>query len=93
MAYLSGSFPDPEIDAIALGTPMRPYGELLSEQRAHEVAAGLGLAHVDANLKGSEDAKACIGVLSRTLANQFVLQLKRTQLLQVFASRFHMAVP
>ena len=58
MAYLSGSFPEPEIDAIALGTAMRPFGELLSEQRAHEFALGLGLAHMDANLKESEDAKA-----------------------------------
>jgi predicted dienelactone hydrolase len=58
MAYLSGSFPDPEIDAIALGAAMHPFNELLSEQRALNVACGLGLAHMDANLKGSQDAHA-----------------------------------
>jgi predicted dienelactone hydrolase len=58
MAYLSGSFPDPEIDAIALGTAMRPFSDLLSEQSALDVACALGLAHMDTNLKGSRDAHA-----------------------------------
>jgi len=56
-AYLSGSFPDPEIDAIALGMAMRPFAELLSEQRALEVACALGIAHMDANLKQREEAQ------------------------------------
>jgi predicted Zn-dependent peptidase len=58
MAYLSGNFPDPEIDAIPLGAAMRPFSELLSEQRALDVACGLGLAHMDASLKGNKFAQA-----------------------------------
>jgi len=37
---------------------MRPFSDLLSEQRALDVACGLGLAHMDANLKDIEDAQA-----------------------------------
>lgn len=57
-SYLSGSFPDPEIDAIALGTAMRPFAELLDETSANGAAKGLGLAHFDAALKDSAGARA-----------------------------------
>jgi predicted dienelactone hydrolase len=68
-AYLSGSFPDPEIDAIALGTAMRPFAELLSEALANETARGLGLAHFDAVLKRRDDARAFLdGALTATFA-------------------------
>jgi predicted dienelactone hydrolase len=56
--YLSGSFPDPEIDALALGIAMRPFAELLSEACANEAARALGLAHFDAVLKGRSEAGA-----------------------------------
>ncbi len=56
LRYLSGSFPDPEIDAIALGIAMRPFSELYSEEQAGDTARSLCLAHMDTYLKG--DAKA-----------------------------------
>jgi dienelactone hydrolase len=60
-AYLSGAFPDPEIDAIALGTAMRPFAELVSEADANATARALLLAHMDAVLRRSGDAAAFLG--------------------------------
>jgi dienelactone hydrolase len=57
-AYLSGAFPDPEIDAIALGTAMRPFAELVSEADANATARALLLAHMDAVLRHRGDAAA-----------------------------------
>lgn len=55
--YLSGSFPDPEIDAIALGTAMRPFAELCSEEQASAAARALGLAQLDAWLRDDPRAR------------------------------------
>ena len=56
--YLSGEFPDPELDAIALGTAMRPFAELCPEEHANLTARSLCLAHLDANLKDIAGARA-----------------------------------
>jgi hypothetical protein len=56
LGFLSGSFPDPEIDAIALGAAMRPFSELLSETCANDTMRGLCLAHMDARLKDDPGA-------------------------------------
>jgi dienelactone hydrolase len=55
-AYLSGEFPDPELDAIALGTAMRPFAELVSEADANATARALLLAHMDSVLRGNAEA-------------------------------------
>jgi dienelactone hydrolase len=68
-AYLSGEFPDPELDAIALGTAMRPFAELCPEEHANLTARSLCLAHLDANLKDMADARAFLdGDLESTFA-------------------------
>src|SRR5262245_23064080 len=68
-AYLSGEFPDPEIDAIALGTAMRPFAELVSEADANATARALLLAHMDSALRSSRDAAAFLdGQLAATFA-------------------------
>jgi hypothetical protein len=54
--YLSGSFPDPEIDAIALGIAMRPFSELCPEADAAETMRALCVAHMDAHLKDNAGA-------------------------------------
>lgn len=54
--YLSGAFPDPEIDAIALGTAMRPFAELCTGDQSGDAARSLALAHLDAWLLGSTGA-------------------------------------
>lgn len=56
--YLSGTFPDPEIDAPALGAAMRPFVELLDETRGLDAMRSLLLAHMDATLKGDGEAAA-----------------------------------
>lgn len=56
--YLSGAFPDPEIDAIALGTAMRPFGELCGEEQAGSAARALCAAHLDEWLRGDAQARA-----------------------------------
>jgi dienelactone hydrolase len=67
-AYLSGAFPDPEIDAIALGTAMRPFAELVSEADASATARSLLLAHMDSVLRRSRTAAS---FLDRGLAATF----------------------
>jgi dienelactone hydrolase len=67
-AYLSGEFPDPDIDAIALGTAMRPFSELVSEADAHATARALLLAQMDSVLRGDAAASA---FLDRGLGEAF----------------------
>jgi dienelactone hydrolase len=56
--YLSGTFPDPELDTTALASAMRPFAQLCSEADGATVARGLCLAHMDAELKNDSDARA-----------------------------------
>ena len=57
LGYLSGQFPDPEIDAIALGTAMRPITELCTEEQSGATARASCLAQMDAVLKGDAGAR------------------------------------
>jgi len=67
--YLSGGWPDPEIDGIALGTAMRPFSELCTEAQSGGTARALCLAHMDAHLTGRRDARAFLdGDLATTFA-------------------------
>ncbi len=73
--YLSGAWPDPEIDAIALGTAMRPFAELCTEAQSGATARALCLAHMDAHLKGNLHAATFLnGDLTRTLAASLDVQ-------------------
>ena len=56
--WSSPGFPDPENDGPALARSARPFKELMSEAHAHDIVRGLCLAHMDAGLKGSADARA-----------------------------------
>jgi dienelactone hydrolase len=67
-AYLSGEFPDPELDAIALGLAMRPFAELVSEADANATARALLLAHMDSVLRQNGNAAT---FLDRGLAATF----------------------
>jgi dienelactone hydrolase len=51
LGYLSGQFPDPEIDGVALGRAMRPISELCTEEQAGAAARAACLAHMDAFLR------------------------------------------
>ncbi len=55
--YLSGAFPDPEIDGVALGTAMRPFAELYTEEQSGDAARSLALAHLDAWLRDTSAAR------------------------------------
>ena len=65
--YLT-AFPDPSVDSHALGVAMRPWSELLSEEKAADTARALTLAHMDAHLKGVGAAAA---FLDRDLSGTF----------------------
>jgi pimeloyl-ACP methyl ester carboxylesterase len=65
--YLA-AFPDPTMDTQALGEAMRPWSELLTEDKAADTARSLCLAHMDAHLKGNADAMA---FLDRDLVGTF----------------------
>ena len=56
--YLSGEFPDPEIDGAKLGKAMRPFSELCPASHATDTQRSLSLAHFEATLKGSDEARA-----------------------------------
>lgn len=56
--YLSGSFPDPEIDALALAEAMRPFAELCPAWHATVMMRALCLAYMDEHLKGNPAARA-----------------------------------
>ena len=61
LGYLSGAFSDPELQGSAgvrLGEAMRPFADLLTEEQAGSTARALCLAHLDARLRHSRDAKA-----------------------------------
>jgi predicted dienelactone hydrolase len=74
--YLSGSWPDSEIDAIALGTAMRPFAELCTEAQSGGTARALCLAHMDAHLKGDPAAIAFLdGDLAQTFATALGVEL------------------
>jgi hypothetical protein len=76
-AYLSGSWPDPEIDPIALGTAMRPFDELCTEQQSCTTARALCLAHMDAHLKDSPGAAAFLeGGLPATFASVLDVEIE-----------------
>ncbi len=67
--YLSGDFPDPEIDGPAVGRAFRPFSELCPAQHAVDAMRSIGFAHFAANLRSSDEARAFLadlpGVLSR----------------------------
>lgn len=56
--YASGEFPDPEIDGPKLAAMMRPFSELCPAAYATDTQRSLAVALFDAELKGSEDARA-----------------------------------
>lgn len=58
LRYLSGEFPDPEIDGPAVGRAFRPFAELCPAEHATETMRGLTLAHFEASLMASAEAKA-----------------------------------
>jgi hypothetical protein len=55
--YLSGNFPDPEIDAAALAQAMRPFSELCPATHGLDTMRALCLAHMDEHLKGNAEAR------------------------------------
>lgn len=55
--YLSGEFPDPEIDGSKLGKAMRPFSELCPASHATDTQRSLSLAHFEATLKRSDAAR------------------------------------
>ena len=68
-AYLSGDFPDPEIDALAMAKAMRPFSELCPAWHATHTMRALCLAHMDEHLKDSAEARAFLdGDLASTFA-------------------------
>jgi dienelactone hydrolase len=69
--YTSGQFPDPEIDALAIGRAMRPFAEMLSEAGSAAAIRAITLAHMDACVKGGADAAA---FLDADLAGVFQLR-------------------
>jgi dienelactone hydrolase len=80
--YLSGEFPDPELDGVALGTAMRPFAELCSEEHANVTARALCLAHLDAHLKDLAGAREFLsGDLESTFADRGIaIQAARSAL-------------
>jgi dienelactone hydrolase len=68
--YLSGEFPDPEIDGPAVGRAFRPFSELCPAQHAVDTMRSIGLAHFAANLSNSVEARAFIANLPDALAQR-----------------------
>ena len=68
--YLSGDFPDPEIDALAIGRAFRPFSDLCPAQHAVDAMRSIGLAHFAANLSNSDDARALLADLAGTLSQR-----------------------
>jgi dienelactone hydrolase len=67
--YLSGNFPDPEIDTAALAQAMGSFSELCPATHGLDAMRALCLAHMDEHLKGSAEARAFLnGDLARTFA-------------------------
>jgi dienelactone hydrolase len=68
--YLSGDFPDPEIDGPAIGRAFRPFSELCPAQHAVDSIRSIGLAHFAATLSDSDEARSFLADLARTLAQR-----------------------
>jgi dienelactone hydrolase len=68
LRYLSGEFPDPELDGQKLGTAFRPFAELCPAEHALDVMRSTILAHFEASLKGNADART---FLDNDLAETF----------------------
>ena len=68
--YLSGDFPDPEIDGPAIGRAFRPFSELCPAQHAIDVMRSIGLAHFEANLNNNDEACTFLADLAGTLARR-----------------------
>ena len=68
--YLSGDFPDPEIDGLAVGRAFRPFSELCPAQHAVDAMRSIGLAHFAANLISSNEARAFLADLPGVLARR-----------------------
>lgn len=70
LRYLSGEFPDPEIDGPAVGRAFRPFSELCPAQHAVDAMRSIGLAHFAANLGDSVEARAFIADLPGPLSQR-----------------------
>lgn len=57
LRYLSGEFPDPELDGQKLGNAFRPFSELCPAKHALDVMRSTIVAHFEANLKDSDEAR------------------------------------
>ncbi|MEQ1761825.1 MAG: dienelactone hydrolase family protein [Pyrinomonadaceae bacterium] len=68
LRYLSGEFPDPEIDGPAVGKAFRPFSELCPAEHAIDAMRSIGLAHFETNLKDCSEARA---FLASNLAKVF----------------------
>jgi dienelactone hydrolase len=78
--YLSGEFPDPEIDGPAVGRAFRPFSELCPAQHAIDVMRAIGCAHFDACLKASDEAHAFLVDLAGTFERRGIhLELTERQ--------------
>ena len=59
MQFKSGMMPSQDgVDFAAVGEATRPFSEHCSAEHGANVVQGLGLAHMDAHLRGDEDARA-----------------------------------
>ncbi len=71
LRYLSGEFPDPEIDGPAVGRAFRPFSELCPAEHAIDVMRSIGLAHFETNLKDSSEARAFLDLnLAKAFASR-----------------------
>lgn len=68
--YLSGDFPDPEIDGPALGRAFRPFSELCPTQHAVDAMRSIGLAHFASTLCHNNEARAFLAELPGALAQR-----------------------
>ncbi|MGH7289050.1 MAG: hypothetical protein ACREI8_13630, partial [Myxococcota bacterium] len=69
--WKSGTFPvaDPDVDLAAIAEASRPFAELCPAAHGAATVQSLCLAHMDANLKGSAEARAFLaGDLARGFA-------------------------
>lgn len=68
--WKSGSFPaaDPDIDLVAIAEASRPFAELCPAAHGAATVQALCLAHMDAHLRGSAEARA---FLDGDLAGRF----------------------
>lgn len=58
MQFKSGMMPETEgVDFVAVGEATKPFSEHCSAEHGSDVVRGLGLAHMDAHLRGDVDAR------------------------------------